>query len=316
MQQGGPAPIGLQQGHLAATPRAAFPAHSSSRRVRQQGARVVLAVGHRRRRLQVIRPRRQDARPAEPRHHPALGHDVLAAVGRRQVAPELEPADGVELRPVVEHAPGHPRDLVRHPPLPRPHVLLRQVQRVGRVVQHPAVPRRGVRRDPLRRRPPLPALERPELGRAAVVEVRHPLHRGPDEPAPELGDRLVQPGDGAGLEPDVVVEEQRVPGGRAGQQGRPVLRDAVAGRMHHGVDAVPGRPQDPQQRLRGRGVERRSPVGLVADDDVERVVLRGEPGQRRRQLDGAVAGRDQDVDPRRSSAVTAPPRRPAWRGSG
>ena len=75
-----------------------------------------------------------------------------------------------------------------------------------------------------------------------------------------------------------------------------MLRDAVAGRMHHGVDAVPGRPQDPHQRLRGRGAERRSPVGLVADDDVERVVLRGEPGQRRRQLDGAVAGRDQDVD--------------------
>ena len=75
------------------------PPPSRSRRVRQQGARVVLAVGHRRRRLQVIRPRRQDARPAEPGHHPALGHDVLAAVGRRQVAPELEPADGVELRP-------------------------------------------------------------------------------------------------------------------------------------------------------------------------------------------------------------------------
>ena len=80
------------------------------------------------------------------------------------------------------------------------------------------------------------------------------------------------------------------------RQGRPVLRDAVAGRMHHGVDAVPGRPQDPQERLRGRRVERRSPVGLVADDDVERVVLRGEPGERRRQLDGAVAGRDQDIE--------------------
>ena len=74
-----------------------------------------------------------------------------------------------------------------------------------------------------------------------------------------------------------------------------MLRDAVPCGCAR-LDAVPGRPQDPQQRLGGWGVERRRPVGLVADHQVERVVLRGEPGQRRRQLDGPVAGGNEDVD--------------------
>jgi hypothetical protein len=256
----------------------------------------VLAVRHCRRRLEVVRPRRQDPRPAEPGHHPPFGHHVLSAVRRRQVAPEVEPADRVELRPVVQHAPGDPRDLVGHPPLPRPHVVLRQVDRVGGVVQHPAVPGRGVRADALGHRPPLPPLKRRELRGAPVVQVRHPLHRRPDQPAPELDDRLVQAPDGAGLEPDVVVEEQRVPRRRPREQRGPVLRDAVPRGVLDRPHAVPARPQHPQQGLRRRGRERGRPVGLVTDQHVERVVLRREPGERRRQLHRPVPGGDENLD--------------------
>ena len=75
-----------------------------------------------------------------------------------------------------------------------------------------------------------------------------------------------------------------------------MLGDAVPHRVRDGLDRVPRRLQHAQQRPGRRGGVGRRTVGLVADPQAERVVLGREPGQRRRQLDGPVAGRDQDVD--------------------
>src|SRR4051795_502117 len=119
----------------------------------------------------------------------------------RKILPEPEAADGVEDIPVVQHAAADPRNLVGHPPLSRLHVEPAEVCGIRRVVKGPAVPARGVRLDALRYRPPRPTLERGQLVRTVVIDVRQPLYRGPDHAAPQGDDRLVQPRDGAGLQP-------------------------------------------------------------------------------------------------------------------
>src|SRR5215212_500013 len=62
--------------------------------------------------LQVVRAARNQAGAAKAGHDAQLGERVLANMRRRQLRPELEPADGAQLRDVVQHAPTQPCDLV------------------------------------------------------------------------------------------------------------------------------------------------------------------------------------------------------------
>jgi hypothetical protein len=74
-----------------------------------------------------------------------------------------------------------------------------------------------------------------------------------------------------------------------------VLGQATPRQMPSHAHPVPGLAQGTQHRLRGRRVVGRTPGRLVAHHQAERVLLRGKPGEGRRQLDGPVAGGDEDV---------------------
>jgi len=150
-----------------------------------------------------------------------------------------------------------------------------------------------------------------------IVHIGQTVRCVADEAAAELLDGGAQPGDGAGLQPDVVVEEQHVPGQRQVEQVRPVLGQSPqrqVPRQQDGVATVAQYPHHPGHRV---VVPPRYVVGLVADHHAEVHVLGGEPGQARGQFGGPVPRRYQHVEVamREESGRIARIERP-WDGRG
>ena len=198
------------------------------------------AVRHGRGYSQIHRSGRKDAGHASPRQHPVLHQHIFSAVRGRQVGPEVEAPTASSTARSYSTQP-HPGDLVGEPALVRPQVAASQVCRVrgvlgaGSSVATPAARARSARAPdgPTTART---VRARPVGGRAGRTAGR------PCRPArTELDDRLVQPSDGARLQPRVVVAEEREGGGRRGQHHGVVLGEP-AGQVPRRADppALPG----------------------------------------------------------------------------
>src|SRR6185503_15635762 len=95
-----------------------------------------------RRQLLVVGAGRYEPAAAEAGHHRKLREDVLAAMLRRQVAPESEAAARAQLGAVVKHAAADPRDAIDALVRGGEAKALRDVVQVGRAVQPMPLPLR------------------------------------------------------------------------------------------------------------------------------------------------------------------------------
>ena len=154
------------------------------------------------------------------------------------------------------------------------------------------------------------------------MQERHALHRGADEPAAELVDRLVQPRDVPGSSQ---MSSSRNSAYRAAEWASSAARcSATPGaRVHHRPHRCPA-ARSTRTMVGAGGFERRRPVGLVADHHVERVLLRGQPGERDASSTGrsrvgirtSSSGTDRAGAPSSTGPASPGPPPLAWRGSG
>ncbi|MDQ0735352.1 hypothetical protein QFZ50_001815 [Arthrobacter agilis] len=213
--------------------------------------------------------------------------------------PEVEASALHEGLPVEQDAAAHPGDAVQPPVAGWDGEVRGGVGQVRGVVQRPAREALGVRADPLRQHlVPGPQREPGAFVGPAVAEIGQPLDRGPDESAagrPQRPDHAVQR---AGLEPDVVVEEEDEGRTRQSQEVVPVLGQSPAGQVPFEPDRPPLGLEDPHHRPdRGLDPGRGLAVRLVAHDHAEgHALLRGEARECHGEFRRAPEGGDQDVD--------------------
>jgi len=235
------------------------------------------AVRHGRGRLQMHRSERKDARHASPRRHPVLHQYIFSACAagrsgqkskpRRRRARRVRTARSRPPRRSCRLASARPAAGGGEPGVPGSRRC------AGSSVATPAARARSARA------PADPATARTVRARPVAGRAGRTVDGRADQPAPELDDRLVQPSDDARLQPHVVVAEEREGRGRRGQHRCAVLGEPAAGQVPRRADppAVPG--EHPQQGGGRRGLEGRRPVGLIAHQHVERMILSGQPGQ-------------------------------------
>jgi hypothetical protein len=92
-----------------------------------------------------------------------------------------------------------------------------------------------------------------------------------DEPAAQLLERGAHPTDRVRLQPDIVVEEQHVPGPGLVEQEGPMFGKAPPGQVAAQQDRVSPVAQDPHQSGDRPVRPGRSVVGLVGDHHTERL---------------------------------------------
>src|SRR4051794_7047806 len=212
-----------------------------SRRLGKDVRRVHAAVRDGGGELQVVCAGREEACPAPARSDAELRLDVLAGVLGWQLRPERETASLTEPRGVEQDAPADPCHAVQ--PVLSSAQAATEVEQVRSVVQTVALPRWCPRPDDLRLDRAVPELDRLLIGTAVALEAEADEGRS-DEPAIRCLDRTDEALDEVGLEDHVVVEEQRIRGGRSVEQRLAVLGHAASGQGTDRPDpAAPG-PQD------------------------------------------------------------------------